>query len=194
MQAPDYPINQVQESGAWQIAEDRIEQWQGPVPEKDVEEILSRHSIRVPVSYNGVQMCTVHADLAPFANSVREEFERLSSLEDDWDGEGSDAPPKDLLAPAMKFLLRYAEATFKEGFGAKKIHVPYITLRENGTVDFLWRANGFRMLMNFHSIGDKNKVTYFGIDPDGTEFGENTIPTEVPPFPYLAVWLKNLAI
>ena len=94
--------------------------------------------------------------------------QRITLLQDDWDGEGSVRYSQATLKRATDFLTNHwREARQKQGM---RISVPRINPADHGSVDLFWSDASQKLLINFPAEAD-DPVTYYGQDLRGNTIG-----------------------
>jgi hypothetical protein len=89
-------------------------------------------------------------------NEALARAEWMLNLEDDWDGEGSVGFSKITFNRAADFLRRYATGAWKRA--GTIIPVPEILPGPDGSIDILWKTEGYELLVN---IPAENKLASF---------------------------------
>lgn len=91
---------------------------------------------------------------------------RLLQLEDDYDGEGSQAPSEDTVKRATDFIKKIAFAV--HSVSGRVVEIPKILPGPGGSVDVCWKTDTFQLLVNFPENREE-PASYYGDD-----YGKNT--------------------
>jgi hypothetical protein len=113
----------------------------------------------------------------------------ILTLENNWDMNGAEVIQSSLYLEAVKFLLLYSKYIFKELNTI--IKAPEINPCRNGSVDFSWRTDSARMLINVRNKNETTRATFYGF------LKSNNLPFEglidmVKIDKNKAEWMKNL--
>lgn len=103
----------------------------------------------------------VHPELKDIVDEITDSQDILL-LQDDWDGCGAIPINPPLYTEAITFLLLYSTYILKEW--NILITTPEINPCRNGSIDFSWRTDGARMLINVRNKDDVTRATFYGYE------------------------------
>ncbi|WP_293785740.1 hypothetical protein [uncultured Pedobacter sp.] len=122
-------------------------------------------------------------------NIVIEEAKYMLDLEEGWDGDIASPIDPILFNRACKCISDYIEAVYNDKFFV--IQSPSIDPVGDGSIDFTWRLNNARMLINFKYVQNRILGHYYG-DLQNNEIPiKGNVPTDKV-YEHLMKWMQNL--
>jgi hypothetical protein len=116
--------------------------------------------------------------------TVIQESLRILDLDDDWDKDGASSYEPETLNRAIGFVRAHDVAAARMGY---RLVPPRILPGPDASIDILWRAGAFELLINFPA-NPASEVTFYGDDKRGSVIRGTLRSIDTPPVS-LVPWL-----
>lgn len=122
-------------------------------------------------------------------NNIIEEAKSMLDLEEGWDGDIAKPIDPVLFNASCKCISDYIEAVYNDKYFV--LPSPTIEALGDGSIDFTWRLNNARMIINFRYEENKIMGYYYGDLLNNELFIKGSIPTDKV-HEHLMKWMQNL--
>jgi len=158
--------------------------------------IIKSDGSKIDLQEDGFHIGPNHIDLKYLEAPLSIGFERIANLQLNWDGDGAKAPDLGLIVSAFRFIMDSANALLESKIERPKLLVPRIVARPLGSIDFVWDATEWKMLLNLSNASGMLCAAYY-IERTGSnplEASETSFPADVcHQRDYFVAWLARVS-